>query len=162
VTRRALVAAGLVALAFALALLDTPLCPTAFFFGVPCPGCGLTRATLALLHGDFAAALRFHPLAPLLAPLFAGALAKVLIDYVRGGQPRPAPGWWTSRTTTLFASGLLALILGVWVARFAGYFGGPVPVESWRTRFDRPLSRATESRLFKESAQQAPAERRLR
>lgn len=140
-TRRALVAAGLVALAFALALLDTPLCPTAFFFGVPCPGCGLTRATLALLHGDFAAALRFHPLAPLLAPLFAGAIAKVLIDYVRAAPPRPAPAWWTTRTATLLASALLALTLGVWLARFAGYFGGPVPVESWRTRLSHAPAR---------------------
>lgn len=133
-TRRALVAAGLVAFAFALALLDTPLCPTAFFFGVPCPGCGLTRATLALVRGDFAAALRFHPLAPLLVPLFGGALAKVLVDYVRGVPPRPAPSWWTTRAATLVASTLLVLVVGVWLARFAGYFGGPVAVESWHTR----------------------------
>lgn len=136
-TRRALVAAGLVALAFALALLDTPLCPTAFFFGVPCPGCGLTRASLALLRGDFAAALRFHPLAPLLAPLFAVALGKVLVDYVRAAPPRASATWWTSRSATLLASALLVLVFGVWLARFAGYLGGPVRVESWRDRWSK-------------------------
>ncbi len=134
-TRRAFVAAGLIALALLLAVLDAPLCPTAFFLGVPCPGCGLTRATLALLHGEVARALHFHPLAPLLSPLFAAALGKVLLDYVRAAPPRPGPTWWTSRTATWLASALLVLLLGVWVARFAGYFGGPVAVESWRTRF---------------------------
>jgi len=135
VTRRALVAAGLIAFALSLALFDAPLCPTAFFFGVPCPGCGLTRATLALLRGDFAAALRFHPLAPLLSPLFVFALGKVLVDYVRATPPRAGPAWLTSRTATWLASALLVLVLGVWLARFAGYFGGPVAVESWRDRF---------------------------
>ena len=28
---------------------------------VPCPGCGMTRACLALTHGDFADAWRYHP-----------------------------------------------------------------------------------------------------
>lgn len=28
--------------------------------GIPCPGCGMTRAVLALLRGDFAGALRLH------------------------------------------------------------------------------------------------------
>jgi hypothetical protein len=41
-------------------------------------------------------------------------------------------------TSTLFTAlglGLVVLMLGVWIARFLGYFGGPVPVTSvwsWR------------------------------
>ena len=31
-------------------------------FGFPCMGCGMTRAYMALLHGDFAAAFAFHPM----------------------------------------------------------------------------------------------------
>ena len=31
-------------------------------FGVPCPGCGMTRATLAALRLDFAEAFRLHPM----------------------------------------------------------------------------------------------------
>lgn len=34
-----------------------PLCPTQAFLGVDCPGCGVTRATYALLHGDVPQAL---------------------------------------------------------------------------------------------------------
>ena len=32
--------------------------------GLPCPGCGLTRAMLALGRGEWGLAWRFHPLAP--------------------------------------------------------------------------------------------------
>ncbi len=31
-------------------------------FGIPCPGCGMSRAVLAALRFDFAAALRYHPM----------------------------------------------------------------------------------------------------
>lgn len=32
------------------------------FTGISCPGCGMTRSTLALLQLDFAAAWHYHPL----------------------------------------------------------------------------------------------------
>ena len=131
--RRAFVVTGLAVLGFVFAAFGPPFCPSALLLGVPCPGCGLTRATVAMLHGDFGAALRLHPLSPVLVPLFGGALFLVLFDYVRGPErPRTTPAWWTSRAATIAFSGLLAVLLGVWVARFAGYFGGPVPVESFR------------------------------
>ena len=37
-------------------------CPFRFFFGISCPGCGMTRALLAALRLDFAAAFSYHPL----------------------------------------------------------------------------------------------------
>ncbi len=37
-------------------------CPFRFFFGVCCPGCGITRACLSILRLDFAAAFRYNPL----------------------------------------------------------------------------------------------------
>lgn len=36
-------------------------CPMVMFTGYPCPGCGLTRAGVALLRGDFALAFSIHP-----------------------------------------------------------------------------------------------------
>jgi hypothetical protein len=135
VAQRAAWAAGLIALGALLVFSNAPLCPTAFFFGVPCPGCGLTRATLALLHGDVHAALGFHPLVPVLAPLMAVITGYALIEYVRGTPPAPPErAWWAGRTARWLAGALLALLIGVWLLRFAGYFGGPVPVESFRER----------------------------
>lgn len=46
-----------------------PRCPSYWFFGVYCPGCGITRALHALLHGDVAQALAYNPLAILAAPV---------------------------------------------------------------------------------------------
>jgi hypothetical protein len=98
-------------------------------FGIPCPGCGLTRATLTLLHGDVQGALRFHPLVLLISPLVAALLGVALLDLSRD-PARPRPRWlrWKARTVTVAAAALLTLTFGVWLARFAGYFGGPVPV----------------------------------
>jgi uncharacterized protein DUF2752 len=49
------------------------ICPFRRMTGVPCPGCGLTRAFAHLAKGEWAAALRDHPLAPLVALELLGA-----------------------------------------------------------------------------------------
>ncbi len=123
-----LVFAGLAALAVAF---EAPLCPTASLFGVPCPGCGLTRATLRLLQGDLSGALRLHPLVMVLAPLFAGALGLALVQFVAGPRWRlPSLVAGRQRLVTGVCGVLLVAVLGVWGARFFGAFGGPVPVRS--------------------------------
>ncbi|ROR28182.1 uncharacterized protein DUF2752 [Mobilisporobacter senegalensis] len=37
-------------------------CPFRFFLGLSCPGCGMTRAWVQVLHLHFADAFYFHPL----------------------------------------------------------------------------------------------------
>ncbi|HEU4538532.1 MAG TPA: DUF2752 domain-containing protein [Polyangiaceae bacterium] len=119
---------GGVAAALGLALaLGAPGCPVAFFLHVPCPGCGLTRATLRLVQGDLAGALAFHPLVPLVLPLalaFAGTNALAYVVRGRWGYVDGLRG----RAVTGVAGLLVALMVGVWVARFFGAFGGPVSV----------------------------------
>lgn len=126
---------ALVAASFALAVrVDFPLCPLASTFGIPCPGCGLTRATLALLHGDVHTALHLHPLVWLLSPLFTlfmgGAVLELLREPASATTPAPSRFRWSTRTVTIVSGALLVATLGVWLARFGGAFGGPVPVTS--------------------------------
>ncbi len=46
-------------------------CPFLRIFGIPCPTCGVTRATLSLLRGDPAGYLSYQPFAlPLLAAVW--------------------------------------------------------------------------------------------
>ena len=45
-------------------------CPVRYMTGIPCPGCGMTRAAVALLSLDFAQALHYHPMIFVL-PIFA-------------------------------------------------------------------------------------------
>jgi hypothetical protein len=42
-------------------------CPVNFLFGWHCPTCGLGRATIALLQGDFAKSWAYHPAALILS-----------------------------------------------------------------------------------------------
>lgn len=110
-------------------------CPVAELFGVPCPGCGLTRAALALAVGDLERALGLHPLSPLVLPWFALVAAGALVRGTArraGLEPGAAPRWvdGVARALERAAPLLLVLLVGVWVARFFGAFGGPVPVTS--------------------------------
>jgi len=79
-----------------------PACVFHAVTGLPCPGCGTTRAALALLAGDPFAALGFNPLATLaafagcafalVAPLWlaAGGAVPHLASAPAGGLPRGA------------------------------------------------------------------------
>ena len=71
--------------------------------GIPCPCCGTTRACLAILRGDFAAAVGFNPLA--VAVVFMGPFVLWLM---------------TLRKTWPRYSVVLATIL-VWLAVFLNW-----------------------------------------
>lgn len=122
--------AGFVALATAAAgaalIVPFNLCLMALVLDLPCPGCGMTRAAKALLHGDFARAVTLHPLSPLVVPLAATLLASHAVRYVRDGAPI-ATGR-IPRSLELVCAALALLLFGVWIARFFGFFGGPVSV----------------------------------
>jgi hypothetical protein len=137
IAQRAFLAGGLVLLGACAVWLDVPLCPTAALLGIPCPGCGLTRAVLSALRGNWIEALHFHPLVFVLAPVYVTMLVPLVWQYLRGPDPRPpasAPevsrGQQAALTTLLTL--LLVACLGVWLARFRGYLGGPVAVTSAR------------------------------
>ena len=100
----------------ALALVPFSTCALKLATGVPCPLCGFTRASLALLRGDVARAEAFHPLVVPLVVLFV--VACVLACFARDSR------WAAFVRFVLPASGIV--LIGVWIARFLGVFGGPV------------------------------------
>ena len=138
---------GLLALPLVVSpIFELPTCPSATLFGVPCPGCGLTRATLALLHGDVVAAWRLHPLVFLLSPIYFGLLALIAYSYVRGSSPAMLQGRGVSgrrfllaRSVSILTGLTITLAFAVWIARFFGAFGGPVPVDTWQEWRERKL-----------------------
>lgn len=103
-------------------------CSIAATFHRPCPGCGLTRATLLLLHGHVRASLALHPLAvPVLASWGAVALATLVTTWQTG-----AP--WSffrarfGRAAVLAAGAVYVALFVLWALREHGLFGGRVPV----------------------------------
>jgi hypothetical protein len=125
VGRAAIVVTAAAALAL-LAVSPVKLCVVARVFHVPCPGCGLTRATLAIAQGDVMRALALHPLSIVLVPIVGFACAVHALRYVRTGSAwnRARP----SRMTEAALAALALLLIAVWIARFFGCFGGPVAI----------------------------------
>lgn len=68
--RGILLAAGYVG---AANLLRIPVCPMVLLTGLPCPGCGMTRAAVLFFQGHWLAAWRMHPFFYVLLALAAAA-----------------------------------------------------------------------------------------
>ena len=105
------------------AWLDVTVCPIALVGRIPCPGCGLTRAALALVRGDLAEATRLNPLAVVVVPVSAALFSYGALRYVRDGRAR------LGERGPSIVGGALGLGLAiVWLLRWFGLFGGPVPI----------------------------------
>ncbi len=109
------IAAAYIALELALGG-DVP-CYFKATLGIPCPGCGLTRAFFSLFKGDPASAFFYHPLF-LMAPLVA---AVVIFKDFTGLNRLYRSGW--------FWWGLVALFLAQWAVRMALYFPHRPPMD---------------------------------
>ncbi|MBI1881917.1 MAG: DUF2752 domain-containing protein [Chloroflexi bacterium] len=89
--------------------------PVHYVFGLPDPGCGLSRAIVALLRGDWQTSLTFHAF----APLFVLALTLIAITAVLPAWPRDKIVAWVEgieRHTGLTAILLIGLV-AYWLAR---------------------------------------------
>jgi hypothetical protein len=87
----------------------------------------MTRATLAAMRGDFTACFRFHPLAIIMVPLIGTYAAASAFSYVRYGASN-VDKYLTGKLCNTVILLLMVALVGVWIARFFGAFGGPVPV----------------------------------
>lgn len=80
--------------------------------GLPCPGCGATRAAYQLMHGNLGAALDFNAVAVLLVfPLMIGFYLAWAIPRMGG------PELVRLRMPKWLAFGLLGITLAWWVVR---------------------------------------------
>jgi hypothetical protein len=92
---------------------ERSLCFTRRVLGIPCPGCGLTRAFAHLAKGEWAAALAAHPLAPLFA-------AEVVLAWLAWGRaalrnlPLPRPVWLEPVTVAH-----VAVLCALWLGRLS-------------------------------------------
>ena len=106
----------LLAAAGILLLLDVG-CLFRHITGIPCPGCGMTRAHLAALRLDFRAAFWYHPLWFLPLPLLAGQFLF------------PNGLFRNKKWNTGLSIVLLILVVGVYGIRMFLYFPDTPPME---------------------------------
>jgi len=120
---------GLLALA-GLAILQLALtaaglrgwqCPIHVVFGVPCPGCGLSKAMALFIQGKWQAAIHTHAFAPII-------LAAVILLATGALMPRRIQAKLSLRVETLERrTGIVAILVLFmfiyWGLRLSGVFG---------------------------------------
>lgn len=100
-----------------LFLHSTQLCAFRAATGLPCPGCGLTHAGLALLRGEIVESLRYHAL--LVPYVLTIAANTIQIDFSVANWLRSRRWIWT----------ILIVSLGYYAIRVVLYFPrGPYPM----------------------------------
>lgn len=110
------IAIGLLAIAAVLLILDTG-CMFYHITGIPCPGCGITRAYLAAFRLDFTQAFRMHPLWPVTVPL-------LILSLWKNGRI-----FRSERANTAFYLLFLFIYLGVYAARMIFLFPDTAPMQ---------------------------------
>jgi hypothetical protein len=83
-----------------------PQCPIFEYLHLECPGCGMTRALAALLHGSLTEALHFNALVVLLLPI---AAAYAILYCCRLLQRKPLRWPQKSPIATYFACVVVVL-----------------------------------------------------
>lgn len=90
-------------------------CPFLHVMGLPCPGCGLSRAIAALLHGDWRTSLELHAFAPVFVmAVLLVVLATILPQKQRTNFMRKLE--IVERRTGITAIVLVSLVL-YWLVR---------------------------------------------
>lgn len=91
------------------------VCTYRRWFGVDCPGCGLTRSFISLGHGNWSAAWHFNPAGP-----FGFLFVVAQIPY-RGLQiyrvRRRLPEWNFETTGQILLGSFLAILFCQWLVR---------------------------------------------
>ena len=103
-------------------------CPFAMVTHMPCPGCGSTRAVRAALALHFGDALRYNPMAPIIAACMLVLAVEGLVRILRDGHLRDLASGRVGPWALRILATSVALQIPIWCLRFFGLFGGPVAV----------------------------------
>ena len=94
------------------------ICVFASTTGIPCPGCGLTRAVVHALRGDLPGAFQMHPLF-WLGPLLLAGLPIIAWR---------SPGFLRTRLFRMASIAVIFMFFLVYVIRMATEFPGAAPM----------------------------------
>ncbi len=107
-----------------------PVCLFRLMTGLPCMGCGMTRAIVAAAHGDFHSAFAWHPMGlALFLALWGGA---VFVAYELVTHRLFPWAKWLQRWSFALAWALFVSFLLIWVLRISYYRYGqwlPIPLK---------------------------------
>ncbi len=111
----ALVGAAVLQIVFVALNFPSWQCPLFRSTGIPCPGCGLTRAVMLMMRGEFRKAMHFHAFAPfvviaIVALVLAAVMPKSIIKPLLARTEL-----WERRTG--FTTIILAALILYWLAR---------------------------------------------
>lgn len=87
-----------------------PLCLSRAWFGVTCPGCGLTRSFVYLAHGEWSASWHAHRIGWILA-----VLVVLQIPYRIHGLCHPGKPLLSRPVRSVISYFLIALLIGNWL-----------------------------------------------
>jgi len=107
-----LLAGGILAASFVLTPERLPgfgICAIRRWTGLPCPGCGLTRAFCAISRGNIAGAIALNPFS---LPLYAATILLLLRPLLNRWRPELEPRVVASRW---FVRGPLLLVAAMWL-----------------------------------------------
>ena len=90
------------------------LCPSALVLGLPCPGCGMTRALGCATHGKFREAFGFNAI----WPLILGYLVMLWIYQILQTRRGVPPKWPTYKIGGV----AIFVLLGFWAVRLVWFF----------------------------------------
>lgn len=91
-------------------------CPQLIFTGFPCAGCGMTRAMVCIMTGQFARGLRLNPAAPLWLLFFVWFFIN---RYILGKR---------SKHTYMFVGIVAVVTLVIYIYRMLNCFPGEPPM----------------------------------
>lgn len=96
-------------------LTRSAFCPMVYITGLPCAGCGMTRAFLFMLRGEFQRAAFIHPMSYL---LLGTAAYCIYFRYIKGTK---------IKGFKILAWGLIITMLSFYAVRMYLYFPDRVP-----------------------------------